>query len=419
MKYSDLLIKTRKDSAKDADSVNADLLTRASYIDQVMAGVYTYLPLGLIVMKKIENIIRDEMNKAGGNELIMPALQPAENWKKTGRWETEDNLFRFTSYYSKTELALGPTHEEIIMPLMAKYISSYRDLPKYVYQIQDKFRDEKRAKSGILRGREFMMKDLYSFHADVKDLDAYYEKMKDSYANIYNRCGIGDKTYLTFASGGSFSKFSHEFQTETKSGEDTIYLCEKCKVAINKEVIDIQKVCPDCGSNKLKEIKAVEVGNIFKNMTKYTEPFDVKYTAEDGKENLVVTGCYGIGLGRLMGTIVEVSHDENGIIWPKSVAPYQVILVSLGDDKVQKEAEKLYKEMTAHNIEVLWDDRDESAGAKLADADLLGIPLRVVVSKKTLGADSVELKLRAENKSELVKIDKLNAYIAESLANAK
>lgn len=419
MKYSEILIKTRKDKSKDADSVNADLLTRASYIDQLMAGVYTYLPLGQLVIKKIENIIRDEMNKAGGNELFMPTLQPAESWKKTGRWETEDNLYRFTSYYTKTEMALGPTHEEVVMPLMAKFISSYRDLPKYVYQIQNKFRDEKRAKSGILRGREFLMKDLYSFHANVSDLDEYYEKMKDSYTNIFQRCGIGEKTYLTFASGGSFSKFSHEFQTETEAGEDIIYLCDKCKIAINKEVIADQSSCPECGKKDLREVKAVEVGNIFKNMTKYTEPFDVKYTAEDGKESLVLTGCYGIGLGRLMGTIVEVSHDERGIIWPRSVAPYQIVLVSLGDDTVYKQAEKLYRDMLARGVEVIWDDRDESAGAKLADADLLGIPLRMVVSRKTLDNDSVELKLRTEKDVEMVRIDKLNAHVAEMLNHAK
>lgn len=419
MKYSQLLLKTRRESGKDTESINADLLTRACYVDQLMAGVYTYLPLGIRVIDKIQDIIKDEMNQAGGNELFMPALQPAENWKKTGRWDTEDNLYKFTSFYSKTELALGPTHEEVVMPLMAKYISSYRDLPKYVYQIQNKFRDEKRAKSGILRGREFLMKDLYSFHTDEADLDKYYEVMKGSYTSIFERCGIGDKTYLTFASGGSFSKFSHEFQTETPAGEDIIYLCEKCKVAINKEVIDSQKDCPECGSTKLKEIKAVEVGNIFKNKTKYTEPFDVKYTDEKGKENLVVTGCYGIGLGRLMGTIVEVSHDERGIIWPKSVAPYQIILVSLGDETVQKQAEKLYKDMVKRGMEVLWDDRDESAGSKLGDADLLGIPLRIVISKKTLDNDSVELKLRSEDSVEMVRIDEINAQVAEMLEHAK
>lgn len=419
MKYTELLLKTRKDKAKDADSINADLLTRANYVDQVMAGVYTYLPLGFRVLKNIENIIRDEMDAAGGQELLMPALHPAENWKKTGRWETEDNLYRFTSYYTKNEYALGPTHEEIVMPLVKKYISSYRDLPKYVYQIQDKFRDEKRAKGGMLRGREFIMKDLYSFHTDEADLDRYYEEMKTAYTNIFNRAGIGDRTYITFASGGSFSKFSHEYQTESASGEDTIYLCYKCRVAINKEVLEFQNDCPECGNKKLEEKRAIEVGNIFKNKTKYTEPFDVKYTDENGKENLVITGCYGIGLGRLMGAIVEVSHDDRGIIWPKSVAPYQIVLVSLGDDKVYKETEKLYKDMLVRNIDVIWDDRDESAGIKLADADLLGIPLRVVISRKTLDNDSAELKLRSEEKPEMVRLNDLNARIAEKLTNAK
>lgn len=402
MKISQLLLKTRRETGANIESINADLLIRACFADQVMAGVYTYLPLGLKVLGKIENIIREEMNAAGGVELLMPALHPKENWEQTGRWETEDNLYRFTSYYTKTELALGPTHEEIVMPLMKKYIQSYRDLPKYVYQIQNKFRDEKRAKGGLLRGREFVMKDLYSFHADETDLDRYYEIMKEAYIKIYDRCGIGEKTYLTFASGGSFSKFSHEFQTETPSGEDTIYLCEKCNVAINKEVIDIQKECPECGNTKLKEIKAVEVGNIFKNKTKYTEPFEVKYTDENGKDNLVVTGCYGIGLGRLMGTIVEVSHDEKGIIWPKSVSPFDVHLVEL--DGKNEEAERVYVELTKAGIDVLWDDRDETAGTKLADADLVGIATRVVVSSKTIAAGKIEVKDRAKKETELVDI---------------
>ncbi len=415
MKFSEYLVKTRRESGKEIESVNADLLTRAGYIDQLMAGVYTYLPLGIRVIDKIQDIIKDEMNRAGGVELFMPTLQPKENWEKTGRWETEDNLYRFTSFYSKTDLALGPTHEEVVMPLMKKFIDSYRDLPKYVYQIQNKFRDEKRAKSGILRGREFLMKDLYSFHTDMADLDRYYEVMKQSYRNIYDRCGIGEKTYLTFASGGSFSKFSHEFQTETPAGEDIIYLCENCKVAINKEVLGFQKDCPECGNDKLKEVKSVEVGNIFKNKDKYTAPFEVDYTAEDGTRKTAVTGCYGIGLGRLMGTIVEVSHDEKGIIWPVSVAPFAVQLVALGDDSVRKVADKIYADLTKRKIEVLYDDRDETAGVKLADADLLGMPVRVVVSKKTLDADSVEIKNRATGKVELVRIDEYNAKLAEML----
>lgn len=419
MKYSELLIRTRRESGKDVESINADLLTRGNFIDQVMAGAYTYLPLGHRVLKKIENIIREEMDGIGGQELLMPALHPAENWKKTGRWESMDDLFRFTSYYSKNDYALGATHEEIITPLAKKYISSYKDLPLYLYQIQDKFRDEKRAKAGLLRGREFLMKDLYSFHTSEEDLDRYYEEAKNAYKRIYDRTGIGDKTYVTFASGGSFSKYSHEFQTESTSGEDTIYLCKKCQLAVNKEILKDQDKCPECGSKELSEIKAIEVGNIFKLGTKYSAPFELTFADENDKKQPVIMGCYGIGLGRLMGTIVEVCHDDKGIVWPKYVAPYQVALVSLGDESIKKEAEKLYKDMMARGVEVLWDDRDESTGSKLYDADLLGIPLRIVVSKKTLDNDSVELKFRSKDKAEMVRINELNARVAEMLSNAK
>lgn len=314
MKYSQLLSKTRKESGKEIESINADLLIRGGFIDQLSAGVYTYLPLGLRVLKKVENIVREEMELAGGQEVLMPVLQLKESWEKTGRWETLDVLYRFTSEYSKTETALGPTHEEVVAPLAKKFVFSYKDLPKYVYQIQTKFRDEKRAKAGLLRGREFLMKDLYSFHTNQADLDEYYEKMKEVYLNIYRKVGLGEQTYLTFASGGSFSKYSHEFQTVSESGEDLIYLCEKCNVAINKEIIDEQNECPLCQNKTLKEIKAIEVGNIFKLGTKYSQPFDLKYLDENNQEVDVVMGCYGIGIGRVMGTVVEVSHDDKGII---------------------------------------------------------------------------------------------------------
>lgn len=401
MKFSDGGIKTLR-SEKDP-SINAQLLIRGCFVDQVMAGVYSFLPLGLRVLKKIENIIREEMVAAGGQELLMPSLQPKENWEKTGRWETEDNLYRFTSYYTKTELALGPTHEEIIMPLAKRYIESYRDLPLYLFQIQNKFRDERRAKAGLLRGREFLMKDLYSFHTDEADLDIYYEKMTKVYQKVFARCGIGEKTYITYASGGSFSKFSHEFQTVSESGEDTIYLCEKCKVAINKEISHLQKTCPGCGGKKFKEIRAIEVGNIFKNKTKFTAPFGVKYLDKSGKEQMTVTGCYGIGLGRLMGAIVEVCNDERGIIWPETVAPFDIHLVSL--DGKNKEAGIVYEKLVSSGYDVLWDDRDETAGVKLSDADLLGIPLRVLVSKKTIAENKIEIKARGKQKTELVKLD--------------
>ncbi|MBI2124018.1 MAG: prolyl-tRNA synthetase [Candidatus Wildermuthbacteria bacterium] len=410
MRQSQLFTKTLKDAPKDEESTNAKLLIRAGFVHKEMAGVYSFLPLGLRVLKNIENVIREEMDKVGGQEMFMPALQSKENWKQTGRWDSLDNLFRFTSYYTKQDYALGATHEEIVVPLAKTFISSYRDLPQYVYQIQNKFRDEKRAKSGILRGREFLMKDLYSFHVDQKDLDAYYEVVKDAYRRIFEKVGIGGVTYLTFASGGTFAKYSHEFQTVTLAGEDTIYLCEKCDVAVNEEIIKDQPVCPECKNKNLRREKAVEVGNIFKLGTKYSEPFHLSYKDEKGKENLVVMGCYGIGLNRLMGVIAEVFHDEKGILWPKAVAPALVHLVSL--EGGEQKAEELYKDLQEKGIEVLYDDRqDASAGEKFTDADLMGIPLRVVVSKKTIAEKKVEVKKRNEKQERLILEKEIIEYI--------
>jgi len=409
MRQSELFTKTSKTVPRDEASINAKLLIRAGFVDKLMAGVYTLLPLGLRVYKKIEQIIREEMNAIGGQELYMPTLQPKSNWQATKRWEALDVLFRFTSYYSKIEYALGPTHEEVLSPLARKFISSYKDLPFSVYHIQNKFRDEKRAKSGMLRGREFVMKDLYSFHATQEDLDDYYEKTKEAYIKIFMRSGIGDVTYLTFASGGTFSKYSHEFQTLTKAGEDIIYICENCRIAINKEIIkDQRNKCPECENKDLKEEKAVEVGNIFKLGNKYSKPFDLSYIDSQGNKKDVIMGCYGIGLQRLMGTVVEVHHDNRGIIWPETVAPFKAHLVSLNENK---EADKIYKNLEKAGIEVLYDDRkDVSAGKKLADADLIGIPYRIVVSAKTLREKSIELKMRGEEKIKLVKINKLVEY---------
>jgi len=417
MLQSKLLPKTRKEAPKDEVSLNARLLIRAGFIDKLMAGVYTILPLGVRVMNKIENIIRNEMEMAGGQELLMPSLQPKENWQKTGRWETLDSLFRFTSHYSKIDFALGPTHEEIISPLVKKFNLSYRDLPVSLFQFQTKFRDEKRAKSGILRGREFLMKDLYSFHGGEKDAENYYEKMKGHYENIFNRCGIGEKTYLTFASGGSFSKYSHEYQTVTEAGEDTIYVCDKCEVAVNKEIAEGTPVCPQCGNKDLKENKSIEVGNIFSLKTKFSEPFDLKFTDENGQEKLMIMGCYGIGVGRLMGTAVETSNDENGIIWPEAIAPYKVHLIGLKGktDKSAQLAKNLYDNMTKNKIEVLFDDRDDlRAGEKFADADLIGIPYRIIVSDKTAERDSAEIKRRGEEKSEVLPIGEIMKKISVS-----
>lgn len=414
MKFSQLFSKTTKSVSKKAESKNHELLVRAGYVDQLMAGVYTYLPLGKKVLENIENIIREEMVMVGGQEILMPGLHPKENWAKTGRWDTMDDLYRFTSYYSKNEVALGATHEEVISPLAKKFIFSYKDLPKYVFQIQTKFRDEKRPKSGILRGREFRMKDLYSFHADEKDLNKYYDKVIESYEKIFKRVGLHNKTYLTFAPGGTFTKFSHEFQTESEMGEDTIYICRDCKMAINKEIILTQKECPSCKKTDLEETKAIEVANIFKLKTKFTDPFKVRFLDEKGKENPVVMGCYGIGPSRIMGTIVEVMSDDKGIIWPKEVTPYQAHVVDLNSER---ETEKAVKALEAENLDVLWDDREESAGVKFADSDLLGIPVRVVVSEKSLKSGGYEYKERENEKIEIVKekdlIKKIRQYYAK------
>jgi len=412
MRLSTLFTKTIKDAPKDELSINARLLIQAGFIDKVSAGIYTYLPLGFRVLKKIENIIREEMDKVGGQEILMPALTPKKGWEITGRWTDLDILFKLRGSDSR-EYALGATHEEVVVPLTQQYALSYKDLPVYIYQIQNKFRNEKRAKSGILRGREFMMKDLYSFHADEDDANRFYKEMQKSYFKIFERCGILDKTYLTYASGGTFSKYSHEYQTVTPAGEDDIFVCNECSIAINKEIIeDLKHKCPSCENKKLTKEKAIEIGNIFKLKTKYSDAFNYKYIDESGKKKPVMMGCFGIGLSRVIGTVAEVCHDDKGIIWPKEIAPFTVHLIQLNtkdveeNNKIKLTAEKIYKELRDNKIEVLFDDRDEAVrtGEKFADADLIGCPIRLVVSERSLSEDSVEVKKRAEDKKELVKI---------------
>lgn len=396
MKFTEILIKTLKEPPKDEESLNAQLLIRAGFIDKLMAGVYTYLPLGLRVINKISDLIRTKLNSIGAIELLMPSLHPKLNYEMTNRWENMDSLMRFTTYWTKSEYALGATHEEIIVPLMKKYIQSYKDLPQYIYQIQNKFRDEKRAKSGILRCREFFMKDLYSFHIDENDLNDYYEKVKNTYFDIFDTVNIIDKTYLTFASGGSFSKFSHEFQTECNAGEDIIYVCDDCKIAINKEIIDEQNTCPQCGKKDLRETKSIEVGNIFKLKDKFSAPFDLYFTDENGNKKNVIMGCYGIGIGRLMGTVVEILSDKNGIIWPKSIAPFDIHLIGLNldDEDIRKKINDIYIKLSS-KYDVLYDDRiNTTAGSKFADADLIGCPIRIVISKNTLLENKYEIKKR-------------------------
>jgi prolyl-tRNA synthetase len=397
MKQSELFVKTLREDPQGEESLNAKLLIRAGFIHKVMAGVYAFLPLGLRVIKKIESAIRKEMESVGGQEILMSALQPRADWEKTGRFENLDVLFRFTSYYTKNDYVLGPTHEEQVTPMLKQHVFSYRDLPVYVFQFQDKFRDEKRAKSGVLRGREFIMKDFYSFHADEEDLEKFYDIMASSYKRIFEELGIGDKTYFTFASGGTFSKYSHEFQTVTPAGEDTIHICEDCGTAVNEEVLeDVDGTCPQCSSKNLREEKAIEVGNIFKMKDKYSVPFELKFKDADGAEKNVLMGCYGIGITRLIGAIVEVSHDAEGIIWPESVAPFKYHLL----EQNPGEAKEIYERLVADGEEVLYDDREISLGQKFADADLMGIPIRLLVSSRTGG--KVEVKKRNEQKTEIL-----------------
>ena len=376
-----------------------------------MAGVYTYLPLGLIVLKKIEDIIREEMNMIGGQEISMTALQDPEIWKKTDRWSDEkvDVWFK-TKLKNDTELGLGCTHEEPITNMMTNFISSYRDLPTFAYQFQTKFRNELRAKAGILRGREFLMKDMYSFCKDEKEHNEFYEKSKVAYMNVYKRVGLGHITYVVFASGGMFSKYSHEFQTITSVGEDLIYLDESKGIAVNKEVLN-DEVLKSLGLKRenLVEHKAIEVGNIFTYGKRYSEPLNLNFTDEKGDKYPVFMGAYGIGLSRLMGTVVEALSDDKGIIWPESIAPFSVHLLVLGEDaEVKEEAEKVYESLSKAGVEVLFDDRaDVSPGEKFSDADLLGIPLRAVVSARSLKEKGIELKKRTEEKGKIVSLDEL------------
>ena len=416
MRQSELFTKTKKEVPTDEVSKNAELLIRGGFIYKEMAGVYSYLPLGLLVLNKIENIIREEMNAIGGQEIIMTALQNPELWKKTDRWDNEKvDIWFKTKLKNNTELGLAFTHEEPLTNIMKNYISSYRDLPKSVYQFQNKFRNEVRAKSGIMRTREFIMKDLYSFSKNEAEHLEFYEKAKKAYTKIFERSGIGHLTYLTFASGGSFSKFSHEFQTVTSTGEDTIYVNEENNIAINKEVFtdDVKKDLSLSGD--FKETKAVEVGNIFTLGTRFSDALDLTYQTEKGDKKPVFMGSYGIGPARLMGTIVEALADDKGIIWPESVAPFRVHLLALGEDKaVLVEANKIYESLSA-NFEVLFDDRKEiSAGEKFADADLLGIPYRAVISSRSLKEGGVELKKRAEEKGKVVSLKELLVLLKPS-----
>ncbi|MBI4435590.1 hypothetical protein HY630_02870 [Candidatus Uhrbacteria bacterium] len=417
MRYSQLFGKTTKDAPHDADSANASLLTQGGFINQVTAGVYTYLPLGLRVLTKIKAIVREEMNKLGAQEVLMPALHPKQLYDVTDRWEKIDVMFKLEGAGGR-EYGLSSTAEEVITPLVKAYAHSYRDFPVALYQIQDKFRNEPRAKSGLLRGREFSMKDLYSFHLTEEDFLEFYEKAKAAYLAVYRRCGLD--AIVAAASGGVFTeKHSHEFQVPTPAGEDKIYIDRKTGEVMNKEIVpetDLEN------EKKYEIVKSIEVGNIFPLECRFSKAFDLKTQGQDGEMVDIIMGCYGIGPSRVMGSIVEVHHDEKGIIWPKSVAPYQVHLVTLSskdatvNGQIEEAATSLVDELEDAGVEVLWDDRDGvSAGEKFADADLIGIPLRLVVSAKSLAEGSVEWKERHEQDARLVKLEDVAEQVHEWL----
>lgn len=402
MRVTKLFTKTLRDAPADEVAKNAQLLIRAGFVYKEMAGVYAYLPLGIRVIEKIKQIVREEMNAIDSNELIMTSLQRREVWEKTGRWsdETVDVWFK-TKLQDETELGLGWSHEEPIVEMMKQYVKSYKDLPVSLYQFQTKMRNELRAKSGIMRGREFVMKDMYSFHATAEDLAAYYEKTIKAYNRVYDRLGIGEDTYVTFASGGAFTKFSHEFQTVCDAGEDVIYLHREKNIAVNEEVIDDAVKELGIAREELEQVKTAETGNIFNFGSQKTDEMGLYYTGEDGSQQSLYIGSYGIGITRAMGVIAEKFSDDKGLVWPKAIAPYAVYLVSIGEKGTQA-ADKLYAELTAAGFEVLYDDRNERPGTKFADAELMGIPQRLTISDRAVDAGEFELTDRASGETRMV-----------------
>lgn len=409
MRYSRILGKTKKHAPRDELTKNAQLLVRAGFVNKLMAGVYSYLPLGLRTLRKIEDIIREEMNAIGGQEVLLPALHPAENWKKTGGWNNIDVLFKLKSRAQK-DYALGQSHEEVITPLVKEYVSSYKDLPLFIYQIQNKYRDELRVKSGVLRGREFGMKDMYSFHKDRADFDKFYTIARGVYLKIYNRCGLTAK--VTEASGGSFSeKISYEFMVLTDAGENDIFYCDKCEYCVNLDIAKVKEgdICPKCNKGELIKARASEVGNVFDLGQKYTKDFDFYVLDDNGERIYPIMGCYGIGTTRLLGVIVEKFNDDQGVIWPESVAPFKVHLIDVDQ---REKAQEIYNLLTENKVEVLYDDRlNISAGEKFIDADLIGIPSRIVVSEQSLKKGGVEIKKRNEEEKRIIPVAKIQDFI--------
>ncbi|MDW8280016.1 MAG: aminoacyl--tRNA ligase-related protein [bacterium] len=397
MLFSKIFLKTKKNLPSDESSKNAQLLERGGFIYKNSSGIYTLLPLGWLVIQKIINIVREEINKIDGQEILMPSLISKKIWEQSKRWNIEIGYEVRGKKDLEPEYILGWTHEEVLTELVKHFINSYKDLPLALYQIQNKFRNEPRAKSGLLRGKEFIMKDLYSFHSSEKDLLKYYNKVAKAYQKIFKRCNL--KTIYTLAGGGTFTMaYTHEFQVICNAGEDEIFICKSCKYAENKEISKLteNKKCSRCGG-EIKKERAIEVGNIFPLGTKYSKNFNLKYKDKNGNEHYVIMGSYGIGITRLMGTIVEIHNDKFGIIWPEEIAPYQVYLINIKN----KEAKKLYNYLQNKNVNVLYDDRKIGIGEKFTDADLIGIPYRIVLSPKI--KNLIEVKIRKNNQIKKLK----------------
>ncbi len=414
MKVTQLFTKTKKEAPADEQAKNAQLLIRAGYVHKDAAGVYVWLPLGRKVLNNVMDIIRQEMNAIGSQEVLMSSLQRQDLWETTDRWDdAKVDVWFKTEYKNGTKAGLAWSHEEQMTDMMKQFVESYRDLPAYVYQFQNKLRNETRAKSGIMRTREFIMKDLYSFVRTDEEHTAFYDKVTEAYLRIFDRLGIGEQTYFTFASGGAFAEFSHEFQTVCDAGEDIIYVHKGRNMAINEEVLR-DDVLKNLGIERgeLEQHKAAEVGNIFSFGTSKSEPMNLKYIDEDGSEKYVVMGSYGIGPARVMGVITELNSDERGLVWHENIAPYLVYLAPVGiDEAVLTATDKLYEALQNDGIEVLYDDRDARPGEKFADADLLGIPYRVVISPKTLEQDKVEFKPRTGSEAELISVEELKSRL--------
>jgi prolyl-tRNA synthetase len=413
MRISQLFTKTSKTAPADEVAKNAQLLIRAGFVYKVMAGVYAYTPLGLRVLENIKQIVREEMNAIGGQELIMSSLQKRETWEETGRWDDEvvDVWFK-SKLKDDTEVGFGWSHEEAIIEMMKQYLESYKDLPVNVYQFQTKMRNELRAKSGIMRGREFVMKDMYSMSLDAEQHDAFYQASIEAYNRVFDRLGIGNETYVTFASGGAFTEFSHEFQTICDAGEDIIYLHRERNIAVNEEVLDDENLAKlGIKRDELEKVKSAEVGNIFNFGTQKSKDTNFTFTNAEGKKQFVHLGSYGIGVTRLMGVVVEKFADDKGIVWPESIAPAKVYLVRIGGETAVKHADELYAELTAKGIEVLYDDRDERPGIKFADAELMGIPYRVTASDRLMETNQYEFTERKTSQTKLLTHDELLATL--------